>query len=881
MKKNFFKKLSFVMALAMIVSIVAPAAGAFAADDDDPHLNATKKYLHLSATTGYNEYDFNIAHKLKGWQYAWTSADEDVATVSSSGLTTATGVGSTKVSVQITDKDGEDVATLSADVVVRDNIKTVAIANAPTKALAVNEEYDFNRNFVTVSGATQATGKTSSVTRWVVDKADTATVSASGLFKATAAGEYKVTALAFQSTAKYEEWLVSKAETLVLATSDAATVTVVPGVVSTKQINSTKFEVTFDTDMSATDIKTASAVYQIIGGKKVSSGTEKIKEIKLDTTGKIATVEMYAALNSKVVYNFEYKDLVATFTAAATDLTDIAGLVFDDFKVDVEAGTGADMLDSINAVNKDGVVIKSGDDIASYLEFTYNGDLNKGFTSSNMAYIYDEGYSATVTAKFTNYVYNETTQKYDTVTFSDAATALGAKTNKDVNTATMQYFVDKLPGTPAADKAWSGSVTVPANDGAFTIHTRYKTNNNANDYVYTDDTATFTYVSNDTDKLLANGNVLVPLAQGTVTVLVYKGTAVAGAFDVVIMASRSFAGLTQDTSSMTVGNNPTYFETGYVNVTAKDSMNEQFAPAVKSIEVSQAPSGADKSLILISNTTDGDGKVTFAVTAANAKEGAYSVKATLSGYNADKDVYFTIIVRKATDADPTNAANKAVKWVVALDKSSVDLKKNTGAVIGVSVYGLNAAGARVDQLTDAEYAINVKLNGSTVDKHVVDGATAATTGTSIGVVAQAASGTALEFYATGSYIVTATVVGASSPTGRVADAVIGYAQFTVSDTTVKSVSVKTSTVKSADYGTVAAAVNAAFGFKLNDADIDTALITKYVVSDGSHQVGEVPATTAVTAGTNLRVESITYTVHNDNGTDTNYTFEVKKTIAIQ
>ena len=45
MKKNFFKKLSFVLVLAMIVSVIAPAAGAFAATA--PKLNATKKYLQL------------------------------------------------------------------------------------------------------------------------------------------------------------------------------------------------------------------------------------------------------------------------------------------------------------------------------------------------------------------------------------------------------------------------------------------------------------------------------------------------------------------------------------------------------------------------------------------------------------------------------------------------------------------------------------------------------------------------------------------------------------------------------------------------------------------------------------------------------------------
>ncbi|HHT57528.1 hypothetical protein, partial [Herbinix luporum] len=195
MKTKFFKKLSFVLVVAMVLSVFYPAAGAFAAAKK-PTLNSTNKYLHLDVE-GKNKFNFNINNKKSGWKYYWESANEDVAVVNSkNGVTTATGVGKTKVTVTITDKNKEVVTKLYATVTVRDNIKTVKITNIPEgNKLAVGQENDFNRSFVTVSGSTK---KTSAITRWTVDS-DKATINDKGVFVANEAGEYTITARSFQS----------------------------------------------------------------------------------------------------------------------------------------------------------------------------------------------------------------------------------------------------------------------------------------------------------------------------------------------------------------------------------------------------------------------------------------------------------------------------------------------------------------------------------------------------------------------------------------------------------------------------------------------------------------------------------------------------------
>jgi len=82
MMKSFFKKLSLVMALAMVVSMMAPAASAFAADliiagQEEAKADAKESY---SVEVG-KEVDFKFYGAAAGWQdlYKWESADETIA----------------------------------------------------------------------------------------------------------------------------------------------------------------------------------------------------------------------------------------------------------------------------------------------------------------------------------------------------------------------------------------------------------------------------------------------------------------------------------------------------------------------------------------------------------------------------------------------------------------------------------------------------------------------------------------------------------------------------------------------------------------------------------------------------------------------------------
>ena len=879
MRKNFFKKLSFVMALAMIVSVIAPAAGVFAATG--LKLNKADKTLHLSGEPGSNKFNFNIdGNKEKGWKYEWTSSNEEVAEVNTSnGVTVATGIGKANITVVITDKKGAEVDTLTAKVTVKDNIKTVTIANAPEEALEVGEEYDFNRSFVTLAGSTK---KTTAVTKWSIaeDTENATIVESNGVFKATTAGKYTVVARSFQSNAKYEEWQKT-GDAKLLLDDDSVVVEVKAGIVEVKQVDLTKFTVEFDSDMSKTDLsKDKASVAQLINGRPYVTGAEKIKSVTLDASGKKATVELYASFIPKTEYTFTYGKLEGGFKAASTGIEDVEGLVFDNFNVDVTDPAGVNMLTKLYAVDKNGVKIIAGTSLPG-LTFTYKGEYDKGYASGSYVFIYKEGYTAEIQVVYKNAIYNDTTKTYDPVERTATAFATGTKTDTSLDVGTMQYAVNKtVSGRPAADSnAWGQTVSIPAGDGSYSLFTRYKNKNNtANDpYTYSDDNATFKYEPTNADKLIINatasGVELFGISEGATTVLVKKASdnAIVGSFDVVIKPSRSFQSVTQDNLSVYVGNNSTYGEVKKVTVTVKDSMGEAFTPVVKKFgasnkdyEILNKPnnSTADPGVTVKPLSGNDEGKVEISVDGKNASVGVYYVHVALEKYGATKDIYVTVQV-----VDSKNNTSVA-SWQVELSDAVVDLKENYGKDVTVKVAGYNSSNVKVTELATTSYTITVKKDGNNASGY---------TQTTIPVV----SGTSpVVPYATGTYVVTAyATASGAAVVNRPDQAYIAAKSFEVKDTTAMSYELETTVVGSQ---TVSAAVKAAYKFNLNGSALDETKITEieYSIGGAIQKTSSIDPTLAT--GTNLYISKVKFEKANANSTATKeYTFTIGATIRIQ
>ena len=793
MKKNFFKKLSFVLALAMIVTALAPAAGVFA--KAAPKLNATSKYLYLDVADK-NEYDFNVANKQTGWKYLWSSANEDVADVNAkNGVTTATGVGKTTISVVITDKAGEEVDELTATVVVRDNIKDLVITNKPANdKLAVGVENNFNRSFTTVSGSTK---KTSGVTRWSVDKTEGATINATnGVFVATAAGTYTITARAFQSTAKYTSWLADNTKYASYVTATATyTVTVAPSMTKIEQVDLDTFKVTFDS--AVTDAATKLAAVYLVGTTKISA---PIKTVTMDSTNKVATVDMYLKFNEASTYVVSYPNMAdVQFVAATSEVKDVTGIAIVTTTAQQSIKKTLDIaLYNANKVNIADTDLLSRVDVSS--------SSNLATVNGKDLYMYTIGQTTTLTATF---------HTYNWVDGKEAGNLVATGTVTCVEQATNNYGIVNAytiaKSTDGNGNFVSVKHTIAKNDTGLKLFVQLKGTDTDGNVLYTNNTtttSTWKFTSSNSNVIIvdASGNIW-PVNEGAATVVVTLNDKQVGACEINVTAARKAAVVTLGTNSATLSNG-TLNASGdvkNVSVAVKDQLAADYDTASYSVAVTANGSSYPGSLI--GTVTD----TNIQITPVGVTAGTYNYTVTITdsaNSNATISTYLTITVKAPVTSQTTPSYYK-----VEADSTSYDMKVTSTdmtEVVTLSLYGYDANGVKMTK---------ENINGTITVKDG-DGAVVTTTPSgsdaTIQLINSTASGSSMTLLSTkaiGTWVVTAT--SGSTP--------INATNFEVKNTQgVPTLTVnKVGTTKT----DLLQAINDCFGFTLNGETKTVALIS--------------------------------------------------------
>lgn len=678
MKKNFFKKLSFVMALAMIVTALAPAAGVFAAAA--PKLNAKKVYIHVAEKT--TEFDFNIANKKTGWKYSWKSSNEDVAEVASNGLVTAVGKGTATISVVIKNAKGEKVDTLKGTVVVRDNIKKLTITNAKDQ-LAVGASNDFNRSFVTASGNKKVT---SGITRWEVDKAGATIVANSGLFTATEAGTYTITARAFQSTAKYNSWLSDKTKYASYVTATATTtVKVAPTMLKAEQVDLDTVKVTFDSPVADADTKLT--VAQVVSGTDVITG---IKSVSLSADKKVATIDMNNNFAEEFVYKVQYPEMTAVqFTAAKVD----AALVTSIAVTTTTAQEGRPTEVKVALYNKDMVNI-SNDTLKTRVTLETSG--TNASVSGRDIYLYTKGSTATVKATYHTFTYDTAGQETGTLTASGVITcveyadyqldSIAAYSIKDSNvnapdwvTVNHKVAVDdtgRYLWIKFAGKEWDGdSIDWNNKDGRISGAIKFESSNN--NILLIDSTSGY----------------VTPVNPGTASVIVKYNDTVVGAVAVTVVAKRAVSSVQLSTNTLTLSNK--FSDPTDVTLTVKDQFGDKMDPTSKYTVELGTPSGVSMHSWTAGTSTSNQGKITIDADRVTAGTYSYSVKVKDSGNNTVVTSMLNVVVQTTDATQPTS-------FKVEVGKSSYDLNISSD-----------------DNTEDATFAVYGYANGVKVRKETL------------------------------------------------------------------------------------------------------------------------------------------------------------------
>jgi hypothetical protein len=765
MKKNFFKKLSLVLALAMIVSVIAPAAGVFAAAK--PALNSTKQYLYLSELSGKTEYDFNVNNKVAGAKYAWTSSNVAAATVDkTNGFTTAVGVGSTKVSVKITDTK-KKVTTLSADVIVRDNIQTIAVKNPTTKSLKVLEAYDFNRSFVTASGSTT---KTSAITRWVVDKT-TATITDAGVFTATEAGTYKVQALAFQSSAKYEAWKTSKDASLVLATSAETTVTVA-ATMTVAQTDLDSIKLTFDSAM--TDVAKNLSLYVLVGTTEVAVTTAK--PVTVSTDKKSATVDFYVALTEGATYVVKYTGTeTVKFTAAKADPENVAKVVLKT----TEGVVGKADPVEVQLFDANSVEITK---TALTNRVTFSTTATKGVyldTSAKTIMFFTKGEIATVEAVFHTYKY-EAGKEIGNITGTGTIVGVDAASTI-VGTVKAWTIVGRTDSASFSDVK---QIITVDEEKKLVVQLNTTTGTKTDTISSADAINKITFTSSDNSILFVDNTngYLYPVKAGTVTVVIKKDDKTVDVITVTVGAKRTATSIVLGKTDVSLSNAVAVDDSVNVSVKVKDQYGVDMSITSGDIAINKL-AGSPVSAIAKVDSTD----VVFngVVATKAADKGTYYYEVKAKGLTA----YVTALVLAPSDATPSY---KLELSATEIDNKSV--KDSAQPSVKISIFGY-AGGAK---------AAKANVTGDGFDVVVKD-----TDGKEITLASSAyydltkatvtVSGTALEALKAGVY--TVTLKDKRTVASGVA---IDIQYFTVKNTQVKPTFEVVNTVYAqADFDTIA------------------------------------------------------------------------------
>ncbi len=752
MKKNFFKKLSFVLALAMVLSVIAPAAAAFAAAG--PKLNSTKKYLHLGEADT-NEYNFNIKNKKTGWKYAWESSNEDVVVVNEkNGVATATGVGTAKVTVFITDKNKEEVTDLTATVIVRDNIKSVSITNKPADdKLAVGVENDFNRSFVTVANSTK---KTSSVTRWVVEPSEGATIADNGVFVATKAGKYTVTANSFQSKAKYNAWKADSVANagLVLAT-DSYEFNVSATMVDAKQVDKDTVNVSFDSAM--VDVDKNISVYQMVGTTKIK---QTVAKVTLDDAKKVATVDLYIPFTAGATYVVDYTGMEGkSFVAATTNAEDVASMQV----TTTTAVVNVEKAVEVKLFNKDGVDITT-DILLTRVTMKSAGEAQTFFNEgSKKVLIFGKGVTTAITATYHTYKYNTTTGVEEgNVTAAgviigvdaDATNVTGL--NAWTIVASSPNFGDVKQQLAADD--YGNRLFVKLNTLTGTTTASVDSNANAGD---------FEFKSNDESVLIVDKTTgaLHPVKEGVAVVVVSYGTGSTktpvATVSISITAKKAASNFTLSAYEFSLSNTVAFHDTKKIELALKDQLGRDYNFDSYKIERVSAPLLSDGTFSPDNLIALGAGNSQVFNQTANAK-----AEVIFDAFGVDKGTYVYKITVKdivrvvtITVLEPSSATVAYHKLAISTTAADMNVASWTGLPINVQInlFGYSANGVKVtDETLGGTYTVKVEApwdasgNFVTIDSIATGSYTVVKTGSVAGI-----SGSAILKAPVGSFKVSA------------------------------------------------------------------------------------------------------------------------------
>ena len=747
--KNFFKKLAFVLALAMVVTAIAPAAKASAAKA--PVLNTTGKKLYLEKDVATGQYTNTFTLKVwnKGdYRVTFTSKNPEIATVSKWwGTVTAVAPGEATIVATVSNKTtGKVVKTLTSKVWVKRNAVEIGVSSASAakldNALNVGDKVKLNvfRKDLNGNTAWKQADKTivTDYTVWTSSDNTVATVDKWGTVTAVAPGTAKITV----RTAQTEAPAVATANVVELNVTVKSN-----GITGVTQTTSNTIEVTFGSEMDSVvnkdtlAITPASSTYQ----------TPIIKSVKWNSDKTVATVVTYNDFEDGVVYTLSVKDNADITGEFKASVGKVASIVITGPSTVLENSEAAEIEYDLKDAN--GVKVSAASDARVEFEIV-DGDQN-GYLADGKIGIFEKGKTVAVKAI------------YYTGTFTDEGTEVAYTSNTfvvkgisatDVNLASTKYVVTSKEYSKIDWDKVSNDVTIGLSDTNYKIHLNLK---DSQDVTYTtkDNADAFTFESMDSSKVEVDtlGN-LYPIAKGVAYVKVTV-TAIEKSFlvKVTVGDERKATTFTLDKANATVSNAANVDDEVTLTATVKDQYGADFDNATFVVEGNSTLAKGNEAALV----QTGDNTLVF--NPAGLAAGTYSYKITVE--KITRPVTFYVKAPGAAVATP--------KFVVS--DNTVDLAVNkansTEKNITFALYKVDAKGVKVERISNSDYTIEVKSSQATLTAETT------TSGYAVKVLSVSNGAIEKEIAKTGTYVASVTY----------GNKIVAKASVVVTDTQVKPV----------------------------------------------------------------------------------------------
>ena len=926
--KSFFKKLAFVMALAMVVSLAAPAARyALAATEftyAEQETGAKVTVLNLKAG---DEVDlkFKGVKNYADFDLKWVSADEEVATVDQSGVVTAVAEGTTTVELQV--GDGTVYTSQKVVVNVADSF-TVDLGTAKSEIskkfdVTMGEEIDLNYYGVKDWSAGRFT------CTWVSYDEEVATVDENGVVTPVSEGAAVVKLVVTDNVVDtvYEGVVAVIVKEAVAPTEEptpepTATPTPEPTATPTpeptptpivdkfavEQTTDTQIKVTFvNKELTKSDLDAGLVFYYYVGDVKRTYPIQ-VKEVK----DGVATLSSYVTFVDGTKYGVEYDGESHDFTAYIGEVASIV-VTWKCNGDDMVAYAGETTTITAKLLNAQGIDItnSSVNKVDKYIKYTLVEEPSEGefYIPDEMEgkISFDSERVGAVAKVKVEYVTGKFDDNYNAIPgpseqviiVCSKAPAYGIDASK-LPVATIVTPDDK--GNYSTDFSKSNTI-IALNDengkmsgarlAARFIDTKgEKVNTLANpgSFVFESTNVAILYID-EYGYLMTNST-------GKVNVIIYytpdaNTKTLVGVTSVDVREKRSVSSMSIYNTSAIISTEAPY-NTADFTITLKDKLTANIAPEnISDIKVeclTKKPTGADDTPV-VSPVSGSNGEYTFTIKGdaenlpiVNGKQAAtYSYNFKVSCGSVSKQ--FTVRINKP---------DGKVQGVEVAISGGTDLKTENDAAkaLNVTVYKISN-GVRYDVIEVAPKVDKSKaVAGNYYYTITRDGKdiTGTATGTSINIglteikatnefTTGTASGTSLNVVKknpTGTY--TVTVYQATGEAGKTATGFTSKKSASVvvtdSQPTMTYVGkVDNFYILDGSEGTVEDLVKKCFSFKLGGNDIDYSKV-EYVVN------ANIPGGT-LSAGSVCYVNSVDFYVLVGDSTYVKYTVAVKNYVEIK